>query len=106
MKTIKEYQDGFRWVDGDTSSVPFEKDSDIYNELIAKGCKVELIPKAKKDAHKKEQDKAAIIQKLAALDLPPHTLAMAVSGDEIALKKLTDNEALKVTLREELAAIK
>jgi len=68
--------------------------------------KIKELPKAEKDAHEKAQAEGAVLQKLAALDLPLHTLAMAVSGDEVALKKLTDNEALKVALREELAAIK
>ena len=106
MKMVKEYIDGFRWIDGDTSSIPFEKDSEQYKALIAEGCKVELIPKAERKAHEKAQAEGAILQELAALDLPAHTLAMAISGDGEALDKVIKTEALKVALREELNAIK
>ena len=58
MKILKEYVDGFRWIEGNTSSAPFEKDSDQYNELIAEGCEVELIPQNEKDAHEQEQARA------------------------------------------------
>jgi hypothetical protein len=60
MKILKEYIDGFRWVEGNTSSVPFEKDSDLYNEKLAEGFELELMPQAEKDAHEQEQarDKA------------------------------------------------
>lgn len=55
MKILKEYIDGFRWVDGDTHSAPFKKDSDQYKALIIEGCEVELIPQAEKDAHEQSQ---------------------------------------------------
>lgn len=106
MKIIQEFDDGFRWIDGDTSSAPFEKDSDQYKDLTRKGCKVELIPEAEKTAQKKAQSEAVIIQKLTALDLPPHTLAMAIAGDSEALDKLAKAESIKAVLREELAVIK
>ncbi len=38
MKIIKQYSDGFRWVDGATESFPFKKDSDQYKALLAEGC--------------------------------------------------------------------
>lgn len=63
-------------------------------------------PQSEKDAHQAKQAKAEIIKQLADLDLPAHTLALAISSDELALKKVADNEALKAPLREELAAIK
>jgi hypothetical protein len=55
MKKIVEYVDGFRWVDGNTSSAPFTKDSNQYSELITEGCKVELILQATKDAHEQAE---------------------------------------------------
>ena len=58
MKILKEYVDGFRWVDGDTSSIPFEKDSDLYNEKLAEGFELELMPQSEKDAHEQEQARA------------------------------------------------
>lgn len=106
MKKLKEYFDGFRWVEGDSSSSPFAKNSEQYKSLLNDGCEVVAIPKAEKDAHAKAQAGATIIQKLAALDLPPHTLAMAISDDSDALDKVIKTEALKVALREELNAIK
>ena len=106
MKIIKEFTDGFRWIDGDTSSIPFEKDSEQYKALIAEGCKVELIPKAEKEAHEKAQAEGAILQELAALDLPVHTLALAIAGDGEALDKVIKTEAAKDELRKELNAIK
>ena len=51
MKKLIEYVDGFRWIDGDTSSAPFKKDSDLYNEKLAEGFKLELMPQAEKAAH-------------------------------------------------------
>ena len=62
MKKIVEYLDGFRWVDGNTSSANFEKDSDQYRDLIAQGCKVEIIPQATKDAYEAQQAQDAINQ--------------------------------------------
>ena len=67
MKIIKEYTDGFRWVDGDTSSAPFEKDSDKYKELIAEGCKVEIIPQSEKDKHEAEQVISQAISQVQAI---------------------------------------
>lgn len=64
------------------------------------------IPKSEVTAHKKEQAQAAIMRKLSGLDLPTHTLAMAISGDSVALDKVAKAELLKVALREELNAIK
>lgn len=55
MKILKEYTDGFRWINGDTSSGEFEKDSDIYKEKLAEGYELVLIPQAEKDAHEAEQ---------------------------------------------------
>lgn len=48
-KLIKEYHDGFRWVDGDTSSAPFEKDSELWCQLIDEGCDVEYLSNEEKD---------------------------------------------------------
>ena len=62
MKKIVEYLDGFRWVDGNTSSANFQKDGDQYRDLIAQGCKVELIPQAQKDSYEAEQAQDAINQ--------------------------------------------
>ncbi len=50
MKILKEYADGFRWTNGDTTSAPFEKNSDLYNEKLAEGFEVVLIPQSEKDA--------------------------------------------------------
>lgn len=55
MKQLKEYVDGFRWVDGNTSSAPFEKDSDLYREKLAEGFQLVLIPQAEKDAYEQAQ---------------------------------------------------
>ena len=62
MKIIKEYQDGFRWIDGATSSAPFEKDSDQYKRLIAEGAELILIPQADKNAYEAKQSQDAINQ--------------------------------------------
>lgn len=51
MKQIKEYIDGYRWIDGDTSSAPFEKDSDTYNEKLSEGFELVELSQAEKDAH-------------------------------------------------------
>ena len=51
MKILKEYTDGFRWHNGNTSSVPFEKDSDLYKEKLEEGYELELMPQSEKDAH-------------------------------------------------------
>jgi hypothetical protein len=56
MKILKEYTDGFRWIDGDTSSVPFEKNSELYNEKLAEGFELDLMPQAEKDAHEQEKE--------------------------------------------------
>jgi len=61
MKILKEYVDGFRWIEGNTSSAPFEKDSDIYNEKLAEGFELVLMPQAEKDAHEQEQAISAAI---------------------------------------------
>lgn len=55
MKKLKEYIDGFRWIDGNTSSAPFEKDSHTYMEKLAEGFELELLSQAEKDAHQQAQ---------------------------------------------------
>ena len=67
MKILKEYTDGFRWIDGDTSSAPFEKDSELYNEKLAEGFELELMPQAEKDAHEQEQAISAAINSVQAM---------------------------------------
>jgi len=51
MKQIKEYIDGFRWHDGGTSSSPFEKDSESYNEKLSEGFELVPLLQSEKDAH-------------------------------------------------------
>ena len=55
MKILKEYIDGFRWIDGNTSSVSFEKDSALYNEKLAEGFELVLMPQSEKDEYEQEQ---------------------------------------------------
>ena len=68
--------------------------------------KIEELPKAEKEAHEKAQAEGATLQELAALDLPPHTLALAIAGDSEALDKVIKTESAKDELRKELNAIK
>ena len=95
MKMLKEYIDGFRWIDGDTSSAPFEKDSELYNEKLAEGYELVLLSQAEKAA----QERADLIAQIAALDLPLYTLERAIAGDVEAQDKIAANELEKQKLR-------
>tara|TARA_R110000824_G_scaffold344886_1_gene531532 strand:+ start:465 stop:773 length:309 start_codon:yes stop_codon:yes gene_type:complete len=99
MKKIVEYVDGFRWVDGNTSSAPFTKDSDQYKELIADGAELVEIPQAEKDAHEQAEARVGKMAELAALDVPVHTLARAIGGDPYAIKLVAESEVLKDAIR-------
>ena len=66
MKTLKEYSDGFRWIIGATESGEFEKGSDIYNEKLAEGYELVLIPDDEKSAHELQQAKDAANQEAKA----------------------------------------
>lgn len=102
MKLLKEYQDGFRWIDGNTSSAPFEKDSDTYNEKLSEGYELVLIPQSEKDAHEAEQVHIDLIAQLTDLDVSQRTLEDAMLGDEFALAKLQEAAALKAEIRKGL----
>lgn len=102
MKILKEYTDGFRWIDGDTSSAPFEKDSDLYNEKLAEGFELELITQAGKDAHAEQQARDELLAELAALDLPSYAIERALAGDEYALELVKTNEEKKALIRAKL----
>ena len=67
MKILKEIESGFQVLDGNTISATFQKDSGQYNELIAEGCKVELIPQAEKDANEAEQATSQAIDQVQAM---------------------------------------
>jgi hypothetical protein len=65
--------------DGRTKeSAPFDKDSDKYKELIAEGCKVELIPQAEKAAHAAQQ---ASEQKQTGIDSVYNNTIKAMVGN-------------------------
>ena len=102
MKILKEYTDGFRWVDGNTSSAPFEKDSELYNEKLAEGFELVLLDQAEKDAYQAQLVREDILSQIAALDVPPYTLGRACAGDQIALDKIVASEAAKQILRDQL----
>lgn len=102
MKKIKEHLDGFRWHDGNTSSAPFKKDSDKWNELIEEGCEVEYLPQAEKDAYKAQQERDVILSELSALDAPSHKIERALAGDQQAIDDIKANEAKKNELRAKL----
>lgn len=106
MKILKEYTDGFRWIDGDTSSAPFEKDSELYNEKLVEGFELELIPQSEKEAHEQEQAKDKLKQELASLDVPLYTVARALTGDKEAIDKLSQAEAKKKKVRAKLSKLK
>jgi len=102
MKILKEYVDGFRFIDGNTSSVPFKKGSDTYNEKLAEGFELELMPQTEKDAYAKQQTRDTLLAELAALDLPSHTIERALAGDEYAMELVKTNEAKKAEIRDKL----
>lgn len=102
MKILKEYTDGFRWIDGDTSSAPFEKDSDLYSEKLAEGYELVLIPQTEKDAYQAQLVREDILSQIAALDVPPYTIGRACAGDQTALDKIVASEAAKQILRGQL----
>ena len=85
MKILKEYIDGFRWVEGNTSSAPFKKDSDLYNEKLAEGFELELIPQAEKDAHEQEQARDKANQE---------ALSYLASTDWYVIRQLDSGEAI------------
>jgi len=58
MKILKEDTDGFRWIDGNTSSAPFDKESEIYNEKLTEGYELVLLSQAEKDAHQAAQERS------------------------------------------------
>ncbi len=61
MRIVKEYIDGFRLIDGNTSSIPFEKESEQYRVLIAAGCEVSYLNESELDpAVQYEQTKTFI----------------------------------------------
>lgn len=80
MKILKEYIDGFRWINGNTSSVEFEKDSDKYKEKLAEGYELVLIPQSEKDAHEAEQ---AISQAIASVQGMLDSTAQSKGYDNI-----------------------
>lgn len=55
MKKLIEHTDGWRWHDGNTSSIPFEKNSELYQEKLAEGYEVVELAQAEKDAHAQAQ---------------------------------------------------
>ena len=87
---------------GDTIStgVLFGKDSDKYNELIAKGCKVELLPQDEKDAYEDEQVKAGIISEISILEAkvtPRRAREAMLTGDYSFIQGVEDQiKALSV----------
>lgn len=99
MKKIIEHIDGFRWVDGDTSSMPFLEGSDQYNELVKEGCKIELMPQSQKEAHHIESSNELIKKQLLSLDVPSYTLERALTGDLEAIRKVKKAESEKAILR-------
>lgn len=57
---------------------------------------------SEKVAHNNEVERENKLLDLAALDLPLHTLALAISGDETAINKVKEVEKLKDAIRAEL----
>ena len=56
-------------------------------------------PQAEKDEHEQANIRAGVLAQLAELDLPNHTLALALTGDELALQRVKDVEVEKEKLR-------
>ena len=113
MKTIKNPQEHISGlIDCELETlggfIPHALESDEPFQIHAGSDwqEIKRLTEPEKKAHEKVQAEGAILQELAALDLPPHTLALAISGDSEALDKVIKAEALKVALREELNAIK
>lgn len=102
MKILKEYMDGFRWVNADTSSAPFEKDSDIYKEKLEEGFELVLIPQSEKDAHKIEQENAVVVSDLNTMDTSIRQIEEALAGDTEALALIAARVATKKELRGKL----
>lgn len=104
MKILKEYLDGFRWHDGDTSSAPFEKDSDQYIALVNDGCEVVIIPDAEKEATQAEKLRGDKLAELATIEQQqtPRILRNAALGDQFAIDKLAEIEASAEAIRAEL----
>ena len=73
-------------------------------ELAEKGewGLIEDYTQSEKDALAAQQATDLIKQELAALDVPLHTLALAISGDAQALGKVSAAEAEKDALRAKL----
>ena len=63
---------------------------------------IEDLSQSEKDAYAAQQATDLIKQELAALDVPLHTLALAISGDAKALGKVGAAEAEKEVLRAKL----
>lgn len=57
MKKLIEHIDGWRWHDGNTSSMPFEKNSELYQEKLVEGYEVVEMPQAEKDAHTEKESR-------------------------------------------------
>lgn len=89
--------------DGRTKEgAPFEKDSDLYNEKLAKGFELVLLEQAEKDAYLLQQEQEALLSDLFALDLPSYTIERALAGDEHAIKLISENEQKKALIRAKL----
>jgi hypothetical protein len=58
---------------------------------------------SEKDVHVAEQARSQKLAKLAALDLPLHTLELAILGDQTAIGKLIANEAKKKRIRDTMS---
>lgn len=101
MKILKEYKDGFRAHDGTRSSAPFEKDSELYNEKLAEGFELELIPQSEKDAHEELLRKQSVIDNISALEatITPRRLREALMGNSSFIE---DVEAQVAELRKGL----
>ena len=101
MKILKEYTDGFRWHNGNTSSVPFEKDSDLYKEKLEEGYELELMPQSEKDAHEDSLRIQSIVDEISTLEstITPRRLREALMGDSSFIE---DVEAQVAELRKGL----
>lgn len=55
-----------------------------------------------KEENAQEEMRAHALNELAALDVPLHTLALAIVGDEVATRKIKDAEEQKVEIRKRL----
>lgn len=104
MKKIIEHLDGFRWHEDGTSSIPFEKDSDMWDKLIGEGCEVEYLSQSEKDAYQKQVERELKLSKIVELEMgqTKRLLRNAALGDQYAINKLQtiedEVEAIRSTL--------